>query len=186
MTTPSDYFNKIRVDYPQAGKDNDSQGFRDNFRNIFNAFSSTNVILDNLNTKAVKVDDEVSDFGYNIVKSAAFQSCVTRIVDYTPSPTSGNVTVNFREGNYQKYSLNSGTTTFSVVNWGDQSDLKYELELSVKPVSTETTTISFGNGTYVPVGRVTNPVVSTETTTLHFTLWTDDGGLSINFLQKGL
>ena len=183
-TTASVYFNKIRIDYPQAGKDNDSQGFRDNFRNIFNAFSATNVDLEQLQLNAVTVGGD-NDFGYNTIKKASLQSCVTKIADYSTNSTNGNIYVDFRDGNYQKYRLNSGTTTFSVLNWTEPGH-KHEIELSVTPESTATTTINFGNGTYVPVGRVTNPVISTATTTLHFTLWTDDGGLTAYFLQKGL
>lgn len=174
-TTASVYFNKIRVDYPQAGKDNDSQGFRDNFRNIFNAFSATNVDLEQLQLNAVTLGGD-NDFGYNTIKKASLQSCVTKIVDYSTNPTNGNIYVNFREGNYQKYSLAAGDSTFYVENWPDNGFA--EMRLSVTPNSSDTTRINFG-GNLVTVGYVDLPVVTNSTDTQTFDLWSDDNGLII-------
>ena len=174
-TTASVFFNKIRVDYPQAGKDNDSQGFRDNFRNIFNAFSATNVDLEQLQLNSVTLGGD-NDFGYNTIKKASLQSCVIKIVDYSTNPTNGNIYVNFREGNYQKYSLASGDSTFYVENWPTAGYA--EMRLSVTPNSSNTTRINFG-GNLVTVGYVDLPVITNSTNTQTFDLWSDDGGLTI-------
>ena len=40
-STVSNYINKIDQAYPIAGQDNDSQGFRDNFKNIYQALYYT-------------------------------------------------------------------------------------------------------------------------------------------------
>jgi hypothetical protein len=174
-TTASVYFNKIRVDYPQAGKDNDSQGFRDNFRNIFNAFSATNVDLEQLQLNTVTLGGD-NDFGYNTIKKASLQSCVTKIIDYSTNSTNGNIYVNFREGNYQKYSLAAGDSTFYIENWPDSGFA--EMRLSVTPNSSDTTRINFG-GNLVTVGYVDLPVIINSTDTQTFDLWSDDGGLTI-------
>lgn len=184
-TTASIYFNKIRLDYPQAGKNNDSQGFRDNFRNIYNAFSATDVILSDLEVNAVRLGSESSDFGYNIIKKATLQSCPTKVVNNTVAPTSGTVTVNYLDGNYQKYSLDAGLTTFVVENW-PEAGFKADMDLSVTPFSTATTTIAFGGADYQTVGGVSLPVVANSTATLHFSAWTDDGGNTVYLLQKGV
>jgi hypothetical protein len=177
-TTASVYFNKIRIDYPQAGKDNDSQGFRDNFRNIFNAFSATNVDLEQLQLNAVTIGGD-NDFGYNTIKKASLQSCVTKIVDYSPNPTNGNIYVNFRESNYQKYSLAAGDSTFYINNWPDAGFA--EMQLSVTPNTSSTTRINFG-GNLVKIGYIDLPVVTNSTDTQTFNLWTDDGGVTV-FIQ---
>ena len=174
-TTASVYFNKIRIDYPQAGKDNDSQGFRDNFRNIFNAFSATNVDLEQLQLNAVTIGGD-NDFGYNIIKKASLQSCVTKIADYSPNPTNGNIYVDFRDGNYQKYSLAPGNSTFYIQNWPDAGFA--EMRLAVTPNSSGTTQINFG-GNLVTVGYIDLPVVTNSTAVQTFNLWSDNGGLTI-------
>ncbi len=174
-TTASVYFNKIRVDYPQAGKDNDSQGFRDNFRNIFNAFSATNVDIEYLKLNSVTLGGD-NDFGFNTIKKATLQSTVTKIVDYTPNTANGNIYVDYNESNYQKFSLAAGASTFYVQNWPDNS--LAEIRIVAVPDSTSTTQINFG-GNLVKVGYVDLPVVTNSTDAQTFNLWSDDGGNTI-------
>jgi hypothetical protein len=186
-TTASVYFNKIRVDYPQAGKDNDSQGFRDNFRNIFNAFSATNVDLEQLQLNAVTLGGN-NDFGYNEIKKASLQSCVTKAADYSLATKTGNIYVDFRESNYQKYLLASGNSTFFVENWpvvGESEVVLAEMRLSITPATSSTTEIDFG-GNVVPIGNVELPVTSTSTNSQFFELWSDDGGVTIYVSKKGI
>lgn len=173
-TTASIYFNKIRVDYPQAGKDNDSQGFRDNFKNILNAFSATNADLESLKLNSVSLSGD-NDFGFNVIKKASFQSCVTKITDYSPNPVSGNVNIDFREGNYQKFSISAGPTTFYINNW--PSGTYAQMRVTVSPTTSNTSMINFG-GNLVKVGYIDLPVVTNSTDTQTFDLWTDDGGIT--------
>lgn len=173
-TTASIYFNKIRVDYPQAGKNNDSQGFRDNFRNIFNAFSATNADLEHLQLNAVTLGGN-NDFGYNTIKKASFQSCVTKIVDYSPNPRTGNIDVDFKESNYQKFSLAAGNASFSIKNWPETGFA--EMRLIVVPTTTDIQ-IEFGGNTIL-VDNLNLPVVTNSTDPLTFDLWSDDGGVTI-------
>lgn len=180
-TTASVYFNKIRIDYPQAGKNNDSQGFRDNFRNIFNAFSATNADIESLQLNAVTLGGN-NDFGYNTIKKATLQSTVTKVVDYTSSPTNGNVNVDFTESHYQKFAITTGTTTFSIQNWPATG--LAEITLSVKPTTVSTTSVAFG-GNVTTVGSLTLPSNATSTATVFFELWTDNGGTNIFVSKKG-
>jgi hypothetical protein len=41
-STTSNYINKINQNYPLPGVDNDSQGFRDNYKNIVLSLNSAN------------------------------------------------------------------------------------------------------------------------------------------------
>jgi hypothetical protein len=181
-TTASTYFNKINVDFPRAGKDNDSQGFRDNFKNIFNAFSATNTDIESLKLNAVTLGGE-NNFGYNTIRNATLQSCITKLVDYSTSPTSGNIYVNFQESNYQKWTISPGSSTFNITNWPSVG--LAQITLSVAPNSTNTTQISFG-GNLVTVGSLSLPVVSSSTSVQFFDLWTDDNGVTIYISKKGL
>jgi len=180
-TTASIYFNKIRTDFPQAGKDNDSQGFRDNFRNIFNAFSATNADLESLQLNAVTLGGN-NDFGYNNLKKPILQSYGVKTVDYTTSPTSGNISINFLESNYQKFSLTPGTTTFTVDNWPSQGYAN--VTLSITPTTTSTTLVTFG-GSVTAIGSLTLPTSVTATSITFFDLWTDNGGTSLFVTKRG-
>ena len=171
-TSASVYINRINVDYPQAGRDNNSQGLRDNFRNIFNAFSATNADIESLKVNAVSLDG-VNDFSYNTIKQATLQSCVTKVVDYSPNPVSGNIYINYRESNYQKYSISAGNSTFFVQNWPTNGYA--ELRVVVTPTTTATTQINFG-GNIFQIGNINLPMVVNSTTSLIFDLWTDNGG----------
>jgi hypothetical protein len=47
-TTATQYISKIDVHYPYAGRDNDSQTFRDNFSNISQALTAVNSEINSL------------------------------------------------------------------------------------------------------------------------------------------
>lgn len=180
-TTASIYFNRIRTDFPQAGRDNDSQGFRDNFRNIFNAFSATNADIESLQLNSVTLGGN-NDFGFNTIKKATLQSCVTLVRDYSASPTSGNINVDYLEGNYQKYTI-TGNSVFTVQNW--PSSGLAEMTLSIKANNTSSKTINFG-GSIESVGSITLPITTSTTSTNFFEIWTDNAGTNIYVTQKGM
>ena len=68
--TVTNYSNQINVNFPVAGEDNDSQGFRSNFSRIQNAFSSAADQLISLQTNSVSLNNQ-NDFGNNVIKRAA-------------------------------------------------------------------------------------------------------------------
>lgn len=181
-TTASVYFNKINVDYPRAGKDNDSQGFRDNFRNIFNAFSATNVDIEYLKLNSVTLGGD-NDFGYNLIKKVSIQSPVTKIIDYSPNPTNGNIFVNYLESNYQKWTVTPGSTTFFIQNWPANGFA--EMRLVVTPTTTGTCQINFGGNLEI-VGNLTLPVLTNSTESQTFDLWSDNGGVNIYIQGVGV
>lgn len=177
-TTASTYISKIDAAYPQAGKNNDSQGFRDNFRNIQLSLVNLNSDIENLQLTSVKTN-QTSDFSRSTVKNIALQSYEIKTFT-TASAVSNTVSVNYRNGNYQKFSLDSGTTTFNIINLvtGNLS----ELILSVTPNTTSTTTVAI-NGNIHPLGSLTIP--TTITTTTFFDLWSDNAGLDIYVSRRG-
>lgn len=176
-TTASIYFNKIRVDYPQAGKDNDSQGFRDNFKNIKYAFTATDAAITDLQTNAVKLNGE-NDFGFGTIKKATLQGTVTKVYDESPNPRTGYINVDYQEGSYQKFSISSGTSTLSVINWPQNNAA--EITININAVSTST--VTFG-GNPVNIGNAPLPIDVATGDSRFFKLWTDDGGVTTYFSQ---
>lgn len=116
-TTATNYINLIKKDYPVRGRDNDSQGFRDNFTNITEALRTINQDVTDLGNIAVLSNSTATFFG-NTVEDANFQNCSTELWDN--GSLSGNITVDFTLGSYQKLTVESGVNNISIVNWPDE------------------------------------------------------------------
>jgi hypothetical protein len=191
-TTASIYINKIDAGYPQAGKNNDSQGFRDNFANIKNALSSSNSDIEYLQENAVQLDQE-NDFGYNIAKKITLQSPATKLYDDTINTRNGQVNVDFRDGAYQKFKVD-GNTTFQITNWPQieqQGQLPVpvyaSIVLSVTPTTSTSLTLSVSSAKNASDG-VTDftPITSTSTGVKFLEIWTDDTGQTVYAMRKGV
>lgn len=115
-STTSNYISKIKQDYPTAGVDNDSQGFRDNFKNISLALNSADTDISDLKLNSIRLN-QTNDFGNNLIKQAQFQDCSVYVFDDTAVAKTGDVAVDYREGSYQKFKLESGSHTLSFTNW---------------------------------------------------------------------
>lgn len=186
-TTASTYINKIDTAYPNAGRNNDTQGFRDNFKNIKNAFAATDADVEYLKTSVVSKLNSTNDFAYNIIKNASLQSNAVKLYNNTANTISGNISVDFRDGNYQKFTLGTGLSTLEVTNWPTSVAGVGQLTLSIQsPNATPSSvsTVAFG-GNVLPVGVVTLPATVTTSTTQFFDLWTDDGGTTVYVAKKG-
>jgi hypothetical protein len=111
--------NNINQNYPVAGVDNNSQGFRDNFTSIKNNFIITRRELDDLMNKVVV--KEALTYGPaldNNLNGAELSNLVLTGVGLTSNVITGNgaVTVDFAQGNYQTIAL-TGNTTLSFSNF---------------------------------------------------------------------
>ena len=112
-------FSGIIKDYPVAGQDNDSQGFRDNFTAIYNAFEvakaeiaalETNSVLKaNLSDNTEVVNDlngsSIVDGFYNNLHGTSYSNEV-----------SGPWPVDIRAGSLQNFTI-SDAIQFSFTNW---------------------------------------------------------------------
>lgn len=166
-TTASTFYNKIDVSYPKAGKDNDSQTFRDNFTNIKSALESTDGELESLRSGLVRSDAN-NDFGFNTISRANFKNCSTEI--YTDATTrSQSVIVNYINGSYQKFNVSSGLTNFRVSNWPEGSKLGSVI-ISIKPdTASPAAVINFPDAT--PVGETILPFTFSSATESFFEVW---------------
>ncbi len=139
-STVTNYSNQINVNFPVAGEDNDSQGFRSNFSRIQNAFLSASKEITNLQTNSVNLDAQ-NDFNGNVIKRASFQSCSEYVNDRTSESTS-SFRVNYDEGTYQQVSIGAGVTVFTVENWPASGKLG-AIKLEITPNSGSTSTVDF-------------------------------------------
>jgi hypothetical protein len=174
-STVTNYSNQINVNFPVAGEDNDSQGFRSNFSRIQSAFLSASKELSELQTNSVSLSDQ-NDFGNNVIKRASFQdsSEVVNDAGYFDG-TTGTITVNYAEGSYQQFSVDPGEYLFNINNWPPSGKLG-TIRLEITPTSTSTsTTVSFG-GPVTFLDSVTQPVSYTQTKPIVWELFSPDAG----------
>ena len=171
MSTASNYISKINQEFPVAGKDNPSQGFRDNFKNITQALSTINSDVENLNISAVQTT-QTNDFDNNIIKQATFQDCSSVIFDETSTTQTGDVTVDFSAGHYQKFKIGEGTHRFSVTNWPGSGKFS-SLILSISTASTAPTYVDFGATNLYNLSTVDIPSFVEQGRPKVFELWSD-------------
>ena len=69
LTTDSANIGTINGDYPVAGQDNDSQGFRDNFTKIKTELTNAHADLTSLDTNTVKSNDAITNMQGNTIQN---------------------------------------------------------------------------------------------------------------------
>jgi hypothetical protein len=114
----------IDEDFPVAGQDNDSQGFRDNFTIIKDGLATAaNEITDLQNNVIIKgpigdmaPEDVDNNFNENLIYN--FRTNTMYGTVYTATTTSGVTTIDFSNGEYQVITLTQNST-LRFENWPD-------------------------------------------------------------------
>ena len=91
--------------YPIAGKDNSSQGFRDNFTAIKTNFTEARDEILDLQTNKASTN-ATSDFADNIVTRAQLKDTSQSV--FAHGTTGGSITLNHENGHYQTMTTNAG------------------------------------------------------------------------------
>jgi len=178
--TVTNFSNQINVNFPVAGEDNDSQGFRSNFSRIQNSLISAGQQLDSLKINSVRLDSPQNDFNGNVIKRASFQSCSEYVNDRSAESTTSSFTVNYDQGTYQQFSISSGTTYFTISRWPDSGKLG-SIKLEITPNTGSTSTVDFIADTiFVSTSsRVVPASYNQNGIPVIWELWTTDGGTTI-------
>ena len=118
MSSSINPFN-INGNYPVAGQDNDSQGFRDNFTNIRNNLSFAKSELEDLQNKvvlksALSGTTLSNDFGGSQIIAPQLRGWTQSVVDQ--GTVGGSVAIDFNYGNFQKITPNDDVT-LAFDNW---------------------------------------------------------------------
>lgn len=170
LSSASIFINKINQNFPISGRDNDTQGFRDNFKNIKQALSSTDQDVDYLKINAVKLT-ETNNFGNNIIQNASFKDCADIVFDETETIQTGDVELDYRNGSFQKYKVSSGTHAFSVINLPG-TNRSGSMMLTISTASMFATTVTFSAVNLYNYGA-SLPVTLTGPNPALFQLWSD-------------
>ena len=130
--------NNIDGQYPVAGQDNDSQGFRDNFTNIRNNLSFAKTELEDLQSKVLlksalagtTLDNEMSNAQLKGVQCLRFSETLNDL-----GPLSGTVNVDWQDAHYQTLET-AGTVTLDFTGWPDDGTFtKLRLDIDVTDVA---------------------------------------------------
>ena len=123
--------------YPKAGQDNSSQGFRDNFTEIKNNFTTAASEITALQTNKASLDAS-NGFANNEVIKAKFKNTSATVYAHG-SVSSGTIVLNHNNGHYQTATV-TADTSFSFSNFPAGALGRIMLDLTVAPTAT---TMSF-------------------------------------------
>lgn len=179
-STITNYSSLININFPQPGKDNDTQEFRNNFSNIQNAFAVAGNEITDLQTNGVKLT-ESNDYNNSILKNAVLQNYSETVYDGGILTTSGYVTVDYTLGVYHKYQANTNLSyEFYITNW--PADGNYgKLMLEVTPISSSATVVTMTNATLI--GTNSFPRTYRQTTPIIYEVWTTNNGATIYAIE---
>ena len=121
-------FASIDQNYPVAGQDNNSQGFRDNFTVIKTAFTTAKAEIIALETNTAKLND-ANDFGGGILANAQLQEV------YTQFSNKGTFTFNASTGATPEAAINVGDAEFFNVSFAVSNatpSVSYNPEFTVR------------------------------------------------------
>lgn len=154
--------------YPIAGKDNDSQGFRDNFQTIKNNFTAAKNEITALQNNTAK-KNAANDFNWNQISQVKLANYGETLYDGTIVGTNSDSTlsVSFMNGSIQKFQL-SGNVTFNLTDFpSDGIGAKLRIHLTGNG-TTHAATFSVSNPGSIkmnPTTRALFPSVSCTVTT---------------------
>lgn len=174
--------------YPVAGQDNDSQGFRDNFTNIKTNFTYASDEITDLQEKVIlkapltgTVLD--NDMGGSILFNAQLQDMSeTRVA---LGSVSGSQTINYAAGPY--YTLTtSGSVSIGFTNFPSSGTVgRVRLRITVASTAHQLTLPSAVSvGTNNIQGLSSNVITFGQTGTFEFTFETNDGGSTITIIDN--
>lgn len=178
ISTASSYIIKINQNFPVAGQDNDSQGFRDNFKNIKLALNSTDEAIETLKLNAVAVSNTATNFNNNLIEKVVLKDHALKIIDKTTS-IFNNEPLNYSDGNYQKILLGSADYFITVINW--PTDNTYG-KLTVDVQTTDSCTLNFlpeSTGQIFNFSANSFPLNLKSNKKYVFQLWTVDNNLYV-------
>lgn len=117
----------IDADFPIAGQDNDSQGFRDNFQIIKDGLATAGAEITVLQDNTAKTNDD-NDFNGNVIDNAQTNRLYGTV--YTTTTTAlTNISLN--NGQYQDITV-GGNHTITFTDWPNNTGLHAAIKLALK------------------------------------------------------
>jgi hypothetical protein len=177
-------FTDIDENFPVAGQDNDSQGFRDNFSTIKTSLNNAKSEIETLQTNTAKTNED-NDFNNSLVSFAKFKANSYQTFDTIQFTTSG--TIDWDDGHFQNVTV-AGNATITLDSFPANSQYGH-MRLSIRSNNSDTRTITFeaaqsGTLRLNPSWPESNAtlVISSDTTPTIVDVYTTDSGATV-FLE---
>lgn len=135
----------IDPEFPVAGQDNNSQGFRDNFLYIKEGLESAATDITDLQVNSARLDQE-NNFQNNIISNATTIQVYEYVYTASEGEPAGQVEIDITNGSFQFVYINSESCTVKFKNWPDINKYaKVRLHLIGDSLSTKTVTLETEN-----------------------------------------
>ena len=136
-------YEAINTNYPVAGQDNNSQGFRSNFLAIQAGLEVAKTEISDLQDTAVVIGSANTLTGTTLVGGKYSQNS---LVHYPGGQVIGAVTVDLTNGPVQSFTV-TGTTNFNIANWRYQDSANEFVKLTLILTSNQTSaqTVTFAS-----------------------------------------
>ena len=168
----------IDAEYPVAGVDNDTQGFRDNFSTIKDNFAAAKAEIETLQDDTAKLNAN-NDFNGNDISEANFVA-TTQEVHNNGNLTAGQ-NISFTNGHYQTVNVGANLT-LTLSDWPATGKLG-KIRLVVTADGTERTiswSTEAGGTIKTDSASIWSDFKTTSATAPKIVdFWTDDGGLVV-------
>ena len=177
ITSATTAVGQIDESFPIAGKDNNSQGFRDNFDNIKTGMTNMVSALTGLNTKTPKLDED-NNLNGKVLENAEIRQIYGAVLSNGTTPT--NEFIDVRESQYFTYTV-AGDITLTFSQW-PASDKFAKIYLDVKSDGTaRDLDFNTTSGTVVPENSLTLPYNLSANNAIRymFEAWTINGGNTV-------
>lgn len=167
----------IDAEYPVAGVDNDSQGFRDNFSTIKNSLATAKSEITDLQNNTAKLNAD-NDFNGNKIQEADLIATTETV--YSTGNITASQNISFANGHYQTVQVGANVT-LTLADWPDDGKkARLRLQITSDGSSREITFAASGGGEFkshsdwpgtFTVASQTNPII--------VDFWTIDGGITV-------
>ena len=177
MASNIDYIS-IDETYPIAGRDNDSQGFRDNFSIIKNNFESAKGEIEDLQLNVVR-KDQANDFNNQNIVNANFVACSEELFD--GGTVSSTTLVSWQDGYYQIFNV-TDNMQFTLSGFPDSGTVgRMRIQVNADDVNRQIDFGISGGGTFKKSTNVPAlPFTINASTQFHvFEFWTYTNGSEI-------
>lgn len=167
----------INENFPVAGQDNDSQGFRDNFNIIKNSLATANAEITILENNTAKTNTD-NNFNNNEIQEAVLVNTTQKTVSQA---TATSISINWSFGQHQKVTV-TDDLTLTLTDWpasGTYGEITItvvadDVERTVSWAATEGNNIK-----YTTDGFSLNFTIQSSTNPKIFKFWSTDGGTTV-------
>ena len=179
----------IDAEYPVAGQDNDSQGFRDNFSTIKNSLATAKSEITQLQGNTAQgvtydSDTNTNDFNGNKIQEADFIATTETV--YPGIEITASQNISFRNGHYQIIQVGADIT-LTLADWpATKKAAKLRLQITSDGSPRTITWAASGGGSFrAPNGDTNTLIVPGNTGSsgtaypLFVDFWTVDGGNTV-------